>query len=100
MSSVLSFITDNKDVLITFVVALVAVLKLTSWGKAKSSALDAIVGVIEKLGASNVKMSVATSMSALSESVNDAITDSVAKADPKKTQSSAVVRFLRELFRV
>ncbi|MCE5313999.1 MAG: hypothetical protein ABFD49_06990 [Armatimonadota bacterium] len=100
MSSVLSFVTDNKDVLITFIVALVAVLKLTKWGKAKTTALDTIVGVIEKLGASSVKLSVATSMCSLTESVQDAITDAVAKADPKKTQSNIVVRFLRDLFKV
>jgi len=100
MQDVVKFIVDNKEVLITFVVSLVAVIKLTAWGKAQSTALDAVVAVIEKLGANAVKLKVANSMVALSEGVQDAISDSVAKADRKKTPPSAFVRFLRELFRI
>lgn len=100
MNDVYRFIIENKDVLITFVVALVAVIKLTAWGKARAAALDTVVGIIEKLGAGSVKLGVATSMVKLSEGAQDAITDSVAKADPKKTQPNIIIRFLRELFRL
>ncbi|MHB9037909.1 MAG: hypothetical protein ACYC64_14725 [Armatimonadota bacterium] len=100
MNDILKFVIENKDVLITFVIALVAVIKLTAWGKAQATALDTVVAVIEKLGAGNVKLRVANSMYALSGGAQDAIADSVAKADPKKTQCNIIVRFLRELFRI
>ncbi|MHB9038476.1 MAG: hypothetical protein ACYC64_17630 [Armatimonadota bacterium] len=100
MNDILEFAIENKDVLITFVVALAAVIKLTAWGKAQAAALDTVVAVIERLGAGNVKLRVANSMYALSGGAQDAIADSVAKADPKKTQCNIIVRFLRELFRI
>jgi hypothetical protein len=100
MNDILEFAIENKDVLITFVIALVAVIRLTTWGKAQAAALDTVVAVIERLGAGNVKLRVANSMYALSGGAQDAIADSVARADPKKTQCNILVRFLRELFRI
>ena len=99
MSDVLQFLITNKDVLITFVISLIAVVKLTAWGKAQAAALDAVVGVIEQIGGRSVKLGVASSMGELPDAAQDAIADSVAKADPKKTQPSLLIRIAREVFR-
>lgn len=100
ISDIIKFCIENKDVLITFIISLVAVIKLTAWGKSQASALDAVVGIIEQLGARSVKLGVAGSMCNLSESAQDAIADSVAKADPKKESPSLFIRILRALFRL
>lgn len=89
------FLIENRDVLITFLIALMAVIKLTTWGKAQASALDTVVGVIEMLGARDVKSGVSTATDALSSNAQAAITDSVAKADPKKESPSFLARLLR-----
>lgn len=95
-----SFTVENKEVLGTFVIALIAVIKLTAWGKAQAAALDVITGIIERIGAGEIKSRVAQAEADLSAAAKDAIQNSVAKADPKKTPESAVVRFLKEVFRV
>ncbi len=99
VSDTIRFIIENRDVLITFLIALIAVVKLTAWGKAQSSALDAVVGVIEGLGARNIKAGVSDAVSDLPAGAQDAIGDSVAKADPKKESSSLFTRIVREVFR-
>lgn len=98
-SDTIRFLIENREVLITFIIALIAVIKLTTWGKAQASALDAVVGVIEQLGLGNAKSAVSNAAGDLSSGAQDAISDSVAKADPKQTQPSLVTRILREVFR-
>ena len=93
------FILDNREVLAAFVVALIAVVKLTAWGRAQALALDTVVGVIERLGASDVKREVSRTELNVSDSTKDAIRDSVSKADPKKTPKTVILRVLREVFR-
>lgn len=93
------FLAENRDVLITFLIAIVAVVKLTAWGKAQASALDTVVGVIEGLGARDVKAGVSDASGELSAGTRDAISDSVAKADPKKSEPSLIFRIVREVFR-
>ena len=92
-------IVENREILVTFILSLIAIIRLTSWGRAQSSALDAVVGVIEGLGATDVKRSVAGAEKRLADAAKDAIRDSVAKADPKKTPKNVFVRILREVFR-
>ena len=99
ISDVIRFMVENREVLITFIISLLAVVKLTAWGKAQSAALDAVVGVIEQLGARDVKAGVSDASGDLSSGAQDAIEDSVAKADPKKNASSLIIRVLREILR-
>jgi hypothetical protein len=99
IDQVVRFVLENREVLVAFFVSLVAVIKLTVWGKAQASALDAVVGVIERVGAHDVKAIVAKTETSLSTAVKDALKDSVAKADPKKSPLSAGWRVLREIFR-
>lgn len=93
------FILENREVLAAFVVALIAVIKLTAWGKAQAAALDAVVGVIERMGVGEVKAAVAKTQTTLSPAAKDALTDSVAKTDPKKSALSTAWRVLREIIR-
>ena len=98
-SQIISFLMENREVLITFIVALIAVIKLTAWGRAQAKALDTIVGVVERAGASELKSQVAFQQMRLSPSASDAIKDSVAKADPKKSPLSLGWKVLREVLR-
>lgn len=90
-------VIENREILVTFILSLIAIIKLTSWGKAQSAALDTVVGVIEELGARDVKNGVA--VTSISGAAKDAIADSIAKADPKKTPKTVILRVLREVFR-
>ena len=97
IDQIVTLIIDQKELLATFLVSLLAIIKLTAWGRAQALALDAVIGVIERLGAGNVKRVVAVQEATLSGAARDAIRDSVAKADPKKTPTSLAIRLLRAL---
>lgn len=97
---IIKTIIENKELFVTFLVSLIAIIKLTAWGKAQAAALDVITGIIERIGAGEIKSRVAQTETNLSSAARDAVQNSVAKADPKKTPKSAVVRFLKEVFRV
>lgn len=99
IDQIVKFILENREVLLTFVIALIAVVKLTAWGKAQSAALDAVVGVIERMGLREVKAAVASKETALPAAAKDALKDSVAKADPKKSALSTAWKIVRELIR-
>jgi alcohol dehydrogenase class IV len=94
---IIKVILENREVVGAFLVSLIAIIKLTAWGKAQAMALDTVIGVIEEIGAGQVKSGVAASD--LTGAAKDAVADSVAKADPKQTPQSLVVRILREVFR-
>jgi hypothetical protein len=97
--SALGFLSTNKEVIATLLASIIAVVKLTSWGRAKASALDTVTSVIERLKASQVKRAVAEEEARLTAGALDALKVSVAKADPKQTVPGAVTRFVSELFR-
>ncbi len=92
-------ILDNKELIASFIVTLLAIVKLTAWGRAKAEALDAVIGVIERLGANYVKSGVAVEEPKLKPQVKEALQHAVAKADPKKTPARPAVRFAREVLR-
>lgn len=96
---IIKTVVENKEVFAAFLVSLIAVIKLTTWGKAQSAALDTITGIVERIGAGEVKSMVAQAEANLSAAARDAVQNSVAKVDPKKTPKSAVIRFLKEVFR-
>ena len=95
----IAFVSDNRDLFITLVGSLLAIIKLTAWGRAKSAALDAVTGVVERLGAANVKQAVAAKETGLAAGALDALQVSVAKVDPGKDVPGPATRFVRELFR-
>jgi len=86
--------------IITALLALIALLKLTAWGRAQATALDTVVGAIESLGSKTVKSAVSQAQGALSSAAQDAIVDAVAKADPKKVSPTAIAKIVREALRL
>lgn len=99
LETLLAFVLEHKELFVTLAVTLVTLIKLTSWGQAKAEALDAVIGVVEGLGAKEVKAGVAGKETALDPAAQDALRHAVAKADPKKTVEDFLVRVLREVFR-
>ncbi|MEP0842181.1 MAG: hypothetical protein AAC993_06500 [Dehalococcoides mccartyi] len=96
---ILTFILDHKELIATLFVTLFTVIKLTAWGRAKAAALDAVIGVIERLGAKEVKTGVAGQELKLEAAAQDALRHAVAKADPKKTPDGTGTRIVREVLR-
>jgi hypothetical protein len=99
LEQIMTFVLDHKELIATLFVTLVTVIKLTAWGRAKASALDAVIGVIERLGAKEVKTGIAGHELKLETAAQDALRHAVAKADPKKTPDGTVTRIVREVLR-
>ena len=99
IDQIVKFTLDHKEILATFLISLLTVIRLTAWGRAQALALDTVIGVIERVGATNVKISVAGTEKKLPDAAKDAIADSVAKAYPKQTPKTIALRVLREVFR-
>ena len=99
IDQIVTFILGHKELLATFLVSLLTIIRLTAWGRAQALALDTVIGVIERVGDGDVKSGVAGTEKKLPDAAKDAIRDSVAKADPKKTPKSVILRVLREVFR-
>ena len=99
MNGLLEFLTANKEVLLALAASVIAVIKLTSWGKSKANALDTVTRVIEQLGASNVKRAVAAQEAKMRLGALDALKTSVAKADQKQPLPGPVTRTVNEVFR-
>lgn len=97
--TIFSFFIDNWEVLLTFLLALIAVVKVTAWGRANAAALQLIINVIEQLQLRTVKQEVARQQEGLPDIAQDAITDAVAVADTKQTPLPLILRIGRELFR-
>ena len=95
----IGFLTDNRDLFVTLVASLLAIIKLTAWGRAKSAALDTVTAVVERLRATNVKQAVAAQETDMPSGALDALQVSVAKADPNKDVPGPVTRLVREVFR-
>ena len=99
IDQIVTFILGHKELFATFLVSLLTIIRLTAWGRAQTAALDTVIGVIERVGAGEVKNGVADTEKGLPNAAKDAIRDSVAKADPKKTPKNLVIRIFREVFR-
>jgi len=95
----LGFVTENRDLIAGMLVSIIALVKVTAWGRAKAAALDAVTRVIERLGANSVKQAVAEQEAKMTAGALDALQVSVAKADPKKTAPGPVTQIVREVFR-
>ena len=99
VEQMLSFLLEHKEVLTTLLVSLIAVLKLTSWGRSQSAALDAVVDIIERVGDKRVKTDIAAHEGHLKTGARDALQYAVSKADPKKKNIGVATRLARELLR-
>ena len=97
--TIISFMVNNWEVLVTLVVALIAVVKVTAWGRANAAALQLIIDIIEQLQLRTVKQEVASRQPALPAMVQDAITDAVAVADAKQKPLPLILRIGREVLR-
>ena len=99
MTACISFLFDHKELIASFLVGLLGLVKLTAWGRSQAAALDAVVHVIEGLDASEVKGAVAAKQESLPAGAKDAIKDAVFTADPKKPTPGLAERIFREMFR-
>lgn len=99
LEQILTFILDHKELITTLLVTLLTIIKLTSWGRAKAAALDTVIGVIERMGAKEVKNGVAAQEFKLRTAAKDALRYAVAKADPKKKVDGLATRVVREVLR-
>lgn len=96
---VLDFVIAHWGEIMILASLAVTILKLTSWGKAKSKALDEVSTVIEGAKAIDVKEMLRVKEPTLDPSVFAAIVHTVNKVDPKKTPEPVTGRFVRELLR-
>ena len=95
----LKFVLTDWDALFTFIVACIAVAKLTGWGRANADALQVVVNAIEKLEGTAVKQEVARLQSGLSEVAQDVLADAVNTVDAKKTPLTTALLVCREVLR-
>ena len=96
---ILTFLFEHKELLTTLFVSLIAVLKLTSWGRSQSAALDTVVDIIERVGDKRVKTDIAAHEGHLKTGARDALHYAVSKADPKKKTISMATRVAQEVLR-
>jgi hypothetical protein len=96
---IMTFILNHKELIATLIVTLLTVIKLTAWGRAKATALEAVIGVIERLGAKEVKTGVAGQELNLDTAAQEALRHAVAKVDPKKSPDGTLARIVREVLR-
>ena len=59
IKTLIEFVNNNRELFITLLGSILAIIKLTAWGKAKAEALDTVIAVIERAGANVVKSGVA-----------------------------------------
>jgi len=95
----IKLVLTNWDALITLLIAVIAVVKLTGWGRANAEALQVVVDAIERLQQGNVKQEVAKQQTGLSAVAQDALDDAVFAADRKKKPLPSILRICREALR-
>ena len=95
----LAFVIENKELLATFLVTLLTILKLTSWGRSESAALDTVIEAVERVDDKKVNRQVATRQAHLNTAVQDALDYAVSKVDPKKETATVAARVAREVLR-
>jgi len=81
----------------TIALLIIAVIRLTAWGKANKEALDAVVENVEVCRAGAVKANLRRDETSISGGARDAIKDAVHRADPKKDTPSAAKEVSRVL---
>ena len=99
MSDLWNFILAHQDTFWVLLGAVISIVKMTSWGQAKSDALDSVVQVIEQLGLKDAKSMVASQSGQISKGAEDALNHAVQKADPKKRTKPLRERVAMEVLR-
>ncbi len=82
LEQILNFLIENKELFATLFVTLLTILKLTSWGRSESAALDAVIEAVERVDDKKVKRQVAARQAHLNTAVQDALDYAVSKVDP------------------
>lgn len=104
MDTLLTFLAwagDNAELIGLLAVAVLALLKTTTWGRANKEALEAVAGVVEaSIAARAMKGRVQAEAAALSPAAQDALADVVARVDPAKRPPSPARVILREAGRL
>jgi len=88
MQTYIDLILDNWDTIAVIIGALVALIRMTAWGKANKAALDTVTNVIEQLDAKEVKEKINSIHGALPNGAANALQDSVRRVDKGKTAPS------------
>ena len=99
LEQIFTFILENKELFATFLVTLVTILKLTSWGRSEAAALDAVIEAVERVDDKKVKRQVAARQAHLNTAVQDALDYAVSKVDPKKKTIGVATRVAQEVLR-
>ncbi|MHB9131172.1 MAG: hypothetical protein ACYDBB_08795 [Armatimonadota bacterium] len=94
-----TLLVENRETLVTFALAGMALLKITAWGRANAEALQTLIHVIEALKVKEVKQAMAGLEADLSEAAQDVLRDAVATVDEKKTPLALALRVAREVLR-
>jgi Mor family transcriptional regulator len=97
--SMIHFMFTHGDAVVTLLVAVIGVVKLTAWGQANAEALSLLVDVIEQKNSTDIKKTVASLHGDLSKVAQDVLEDAVNTADEKKKALPTVLRVCREVFR-
>jgi len=90
MENYITLILNNLDTILVIIGAIIALIRLTAWGKANKEALDAVTAAIEKVDAKEVKEQVKTSHVKLPTGAANALQDSVRTVDEKKPSPSTI----------
>lgn len=96
---VLNFILQNQELVITLLGFVVAILRLTKWGKSNQDALIKVTEEIEALGDKELKQAIAARFETAPVGQQDVINHAVSVADPFKTPKSGYERLLLDLAR-
>lgn len=88
MQDYIKIVLENWDTIMVIIGAIIALIRLTAWGKANKAALDTVTEAIEQLDAKEVKEKVDNLHGALPKGAANALQDSVRKVDKSKTPPS------------
>lgn len=98
-NQIFAFLIEHKELFATLLVTLITIIKLTTWGRSESAALDAVIEAVERVDDKKTKDEVARRQAHLNTAVQDALDYAVSKVDPKKETATVVARFAREILR-
>ncbi len=97
--AMMTFVLTHGDAFVTVLLSILAIVKLTAWGRANAQALQLVVDAIEATKQSEVKKEVAQWHADLPEIAQDALTHAVQTVDANKTPLPPALRVCRELLR-
>jgi hypothetical protein len=90
MKNYIGLILENLNTIMVIISALIALIRMTAWGRANQIALDTVTEAIEKLDAKEVKEKIKAIHDTLPDGAANALKDSVRKVDKDKVTPSAI----------